>query len=98
MRDLVAFAWIPFKLKSGILLPEEAYKAGMRQGHTYIGKVLGVGPLCKGVKPKKYIVVSEYGIKGLSSAWKEGEIYFIEEKFIKGIVTDPSSVLGFKPE
>ena len=87
-RDLVAFTWIPQrKTKEGILLPEGMYDLGLRLGQFYIGKVLAAGPKVSGLKSNDKILVHEYGIIDFRGTWKEGEIYFIEEKNIKGTVT-----------
>lgn len=90
LGDLVAFKWIRPRLKSGIIIPESYYDLGLQLGKFYIGEVIVVGPKVKSLEPKNNILIAEYGIKDFRGTWSEKEIYFIEEKYIKAIVT------GFK--
>lgn len=87
LDDLVAFKWIKPSLKSKILIPDAHYDLGLQLGKFYIGKVLSVGPKVKTLKFKDNILVAEYGLKDFRGTWNEEEIYFIEEKFIKAIIS-----------
>lgn len=91
-KDLIAFKWIKphlrikgiedFQLPENIaqLGPEPGYNDGLRVGRFYLGKVLAVGPRVSQVKENDILVVHEYGIKNYSGAWKDDQLYFIEER------------------
>jgi len=85
--DLVAFKWIRPRLKSGIIIPESYYDLGLQLGKFYIGEIIAIGSKVKTLKPKTNILIAEYGIKDFRGTWNEKEIYFIEEKFIKAIIS-----------
>ena len=80
MRDLIAFKWIPPKLKSGILLPQTFYDLKLQFGKFYVGKVLAIGPKVTQLRMDNHFLIHEYGIKDFRGGWKENEIYFIEER------------------
>jgi len=88
LRDLVAFTWLKPQLKSNILIPDSYYNLGLQEGKFYIGKVIAIGSKVEGVKLRNRILIQEYGIKDFRGTWKENEIYFIEEPFIKARVDE----------
>jgi len=90
IRDLVAFKWLPPKLKSGILIPSTYYNLGLQLGRFFIGEVLAIGPKVNQLKIGNKFVIHEYGIKDFRGEWKENEIYFIEEKNCS------AKIIGFK--
>jgi len=94
MRDLVAFKWLPPKLKSGILIPETYYDLALRLGRFFIGEVLAVGPKVKSLKAKDKIIIHEYGIKDFRGSWKEDQIYFIEEANCRAKLIGYKGILG----
>ena len=93
MRDLVAFKWLPPKLKSGILIPSTYYNLGLQLGRFFIGEVLAIGPKVDQLKIGNKFVIHEYGIKDFRGEWKENEIYFIEEKNCKAKIIDYKGLL-----
>ncbi len=87
-RDLIAFKWLaPKKTEEGIILPGSYFNLGLQIGKLFIGQVLAIGPKVKSLKPKNKILIHEYGIKDFRGGWKELEIYFIEERFIKAKIS-----------
>ena len=88
LKDFVAFTWVKHKLKSQIIIPDSHYAKGLEVGKFYVGKVLAIGPKVWQVKCKDKILIQEYGIKDYRGEWKEEEIYFIEDNYIKAIVNN----------
>lgn len=83
LKDLVAFIWIRPKTKSGFLIPDIYYSGGLRPGRFYLARVLAVGPKVKELKKNDIIMVHEYASETLNQEFREDEIYFIKEKFIR---------------
>lgn len=94
-RDLIAFRWIKPFLKSGLVLPENYFdieshvdrENSLRVGRFYIGKVIACGSEIEELKLNDLILVHEYSIKNYEGAWKDDEIYFLEKKDCKCIIT-----------
>lgn len=83
LKSLVAFKFSqPKKTKGGIHLPETYYDANLRQGRYLIGKVIAVGEVVKDIKKNDYILVAEYSRESLGEELKDGDVYFIESKYI----------------
>lgn len=98
LRDLVALQWLPSKkTRSGILVPDTYYDFGLKLGKMYLCKILAVGPEVTQLKIGDKILIHEYGILSFPGTWKEGVIYFTEEKSCKAKVTGMKSYLPDLP-
>ena len=98
LRDLVALEWLPSRqTKTGILIPDSYYDFGLKLGKLFLCRVLAKGPKAREVKVGDRILIHEYGIIDFPGGWKEGEIYFTEEKNCKAKVTGLKTYLPSVP-